>query len=118
MTERDDEEVTVDPISRAGQTSPPRRRKKAYVIRRVRRVTPSSPTPDPERPPEISVAEPREQPVSRPVTLSPEERYRAIAEAAYYIAERRGFQGGDPAQDWREAEAEIDAWLLGKDRTD
>jgi len=45
--------------------------------------------------------------------LSPEQRRAMIAEAAYFKAERRGFVGGDPAQDWREAEAEIDARLLG-----
>jgi hypothetical protein len=40
---------------------------------------------------------------------TPEERYRMIAEAAYYIAERRGFTPGDPAKDWHDAEAEIAA---------
>ena len=30
-----------------------------------------------------------------------------IAEAAYYIAARRGFNGGDPASDWLAAEREI-----------
>jgi hypothetical protein len=50
------------------------------------------------------------------VRLTPEERYRAIAEAAYYKAQHRGFQGGDPGEDWREAEAEIDAWILGNER--
>lgn len=30
-----------------------------------------------------------------------------IAEAAYYHAERRGFQGGDPVADWLAAEREI-----------
>jgi hypothetical protein len=34
-----------------------------------------------------------------------------IAEAAYFRAERRGFNGGDPVRDWCEAEAEIDARL-------
>lgn len=43
--------------------------------------------------------------------VTPEERYNMIAEAAYYRAESRGFVGGDPAQDWVEAEAEIDAAL-------
>ena len=38
---------------------------------------------------------------------TPEERYRMIAEAAYYIAEQRGFTPGDPAKDWRDAEAQI-----------
>lgn len=44
-------------------------------------------------------------------SISMEERYRLIAEAAYYRAEKRGFQGGDPAQDWIQAEKEIDAKL-------
>jgi Txe/YoeB family toxin of Txe-Axe toxin-antitoxin module len=35
-----------------------------------------------------------------------------IAEAAYFKAERRGFDGGDAVRDWCEAEAEIDARLL------
>ncbi len=34
-----------------------------------------------------------------------------IAEAAYYIAESRGFQGGDPVQDWLTAEAQIEQLL-------
>lgn len=32
-----------------------------------------------------------------------------IAEAAYYHAEHRGFNGGDPVTDWLAAEAEINA---------
>ena len=42
---------------------------------------------------------------------SPEERYRMVCEAAYFIAERRGFVGGDSAQDWVLAERQIDAML-------
>jgi DNA repair exonuclease SbcCD ATPase subunit len=34
-----------------------------------------------------------------------------IAEAAYFKAERRGFNGGDAVRDWCEAEAEVDARL-------
>jgi hypothetical protein len=34
-----------------------------------------------------------------------------IAEAAYYHAEHRGFQGGNMDDDWRLAEAEIEAKL-------
>ncbi|MEO1766843.1 DUF2934 domain-containing protein [Thiobacter aerophilum] len=48
---------------------------------------------------------------SPPVQVTPEERYRLIAEAAYFRAQRRGFVGGDPVQDWLEAEAEIDRML-------
>jgi hypothetical protein len=39
------------------------------------------------------------------------QREQMIAEAAYFRAERRGFNGGDPVRDWCEAEAEIDARL-------
>lgn len=45
--------------------------------------------------------------------VTPEQRYQMIAEAAYYIAEKRGFVGGDVARDWLEAEAQIDR-LLGQ----
>ncbi len=45
------------------------------------------------------------------LSVSPAERYRMIAEAAYYHAERRGFISGDSAQDWLDAEAEIDRIL-------
>ena len=38
-------------------------------------------------------------------------REQMIAEAAYFKAERRGFNGGDAVRDWCEAEAEIDARL-------
>lgn len=41
------------------------------------------------------------------------QRQRMIAETAYYRAQQRGFQGGDPLDDWLQAEAEIDHRLLG-----
>jgi len=42
-----------------------------------------------------------------PATLTAEERYNRIAEAAYLRAAARGFAGGDPVQDWLEAEANL-----------
>ena len=42
---------------------------------------------------------------------TPEERWKMISDAAYYIAEKRGFLGGDPAQDWCEAERQIEERL-------
>ncbi len=42
-------------------------------------------------------------------SITSRQRYQMIAEAAYFRAEKRGFVGGDAAQDWREAEEEIDA---------
>ncbi|MCD6733930.1 MAG: DUF2934 domain-containing protein [Burkholderiaceae bacterium] len=47
-------------------------------------------------------------------TPIPEELRRAwVAEAAYYIAERRGFSGGSPEDDWCQAEVEIAQLLAG-----
>ena len=43
--------------------------------------------------------------------VSAEQRRQMIAEAAYFRAERRGFDAGDPLKDWHEAEAEVDARL-------
>ena len=45
--------------------------------------------------------------------LSPDERRHMIELAAYLRAERRGFAGGTPEQDWFEAEAEVDRMLAG-----
>lgn len=42
--------------------------------------------------------------------LTPEERYRMVQTAAYFIAERNGFQGY-PADHWLQAELEIAAKL-------
>ena len=41
------------------------------------------------------------------------ERQRLIAEAAYLMAEQRGFATCDPAQDWLNAEEEVNRMLLG-----
>lgn len=52
-----------------------------------------------------------ESAVPAPFT-GPEQRAALIAEAAYYRAERRGFEPGHETDDWLAAEAEIDARLL------
>lgn len=49
--------------------------------------------------------------------VSHEERWRMVAEAAYYIAQRRGFVGGDANADWAQAEAEVEAKLKQEGRT-
>lgn len=43
--------------------------------------------------------------------LSPDQRRYYVEVAAYYIAERRGFQGGNALEDWAAAEAEVDRLL-------
>ena len=50
-----------------------------------------------------------------PTAISADERRKLIAEAAYLRAERRGFRGGSPEQDWLDAEAEVDRALAGED---
>jgi DUF2934 family protein len=47
--------------------------------------------------------------------VTAELRRRWIAEAAYFRAQQRGFQGGDPLQDWLAAEAEVDRALATAD---
>ncbi len=49
--------------------------------------------------------------VAPPPAATVEQRHRMIAEAAYYIAERRGFSAGNPEDDWYEAEIQIDRAL-------
>ncbi len=39
--------------------------------------------------------------------VTPEQRHQMIAEAAYRRAQKRSFVGGNPEDDWYEAEAEI-----------
>ena len=46
--------------------------------------------------------------------MTAEQRRCMICEAAYYRAERRGFSGRDPAEDWVEAEAEIDRMFFAE----
>ena len=55
-------------------------------------------------------------PVGMLLPVSHEERWRMVAEAAYYIAQRRGFVGGDALADWVAAETEVDAKLKEEGR--
>ncbi|MBI3068227.1 MAG: DUF2934 domain-containing protein [Betaproteobacteria bacterium] len=53
----------------------------------------------------------RATPGASSASISPEERRRLIAEAAYFIAERRGFAAGSELEDWLQAEAQIEGRL-------
>lgn len=50
-------------------------------------------------------------PKNEPAEITPEQRVHMIAVAAYFLAEHRGFVGGDPQEDWSHAEAQIDRML-------
>jgi oligoendopeptidase F len=43
--------------------------------------------------------------------VSAAQRKQMVSEAAYFLAEHRGFNGGDPVADWLQAEAEVDTQL-------
>jgi hypothetical protein len=45
------------------------------------------------------------------IKVSDDQRLSMIAEAAYFKAEKRGFAGGNPVEDWLAAESEVDALL-------
>lgn len=62
---------------------------------------------------EIPKADPPKQ-TSRQPAIDPDRRRNYVEVAAYYIAERRGFAGGDEAADWLAAEQEIDRLLREK----
>jgi len=47
-----------------------------------------------------------------PPGVDSEQRCCLIAEAAYFIAEQRGFQGETELDDWLQAEADVDARIL------
>lgn len=50
-------------------------------------------------------------------SITREQRQFMICEAAYYIAEHRGFEPGHDVDDWLEAEQQIDAVLTSSART-
>ncbi len=53
--------------------------------------------------------------VSSTVQEQLEHHRERVAVAAYFRAERRGFAGGDPVEDWLEAERELDATVQRND---
>lgn len=53
------------------------------------------------------------KPGASSIDITPEERWKMIAVAAYHKAEKRGFAPGHELQDWAEAEKEIDKLVFG-----
>ena len=53
------------------------------------------------------------KPGTSSIDITPEERWKMIAVAAYHKAEKRGFAPGHELQDWAEAEKEIDTLVFG-----
>jgi hypothetical protein len=92
------------PGTRSQKRAPDKRAPKAAAKRAV------PPAPSGEAPEEAKKAS-KKPDVAQQITA--EERWHMIAEAAYYIAEKRGFGPGHPADDWAAAEAQIDSQLAG-----
>lgn len=86
-------------ISTTGNVSPLRRPKLAR-----RAAEPASPK---------TQSRPNSILIRVPYVLDPDQRNAMIAEAAYYRAERRGFESGFELEDWLTAENEIDGALTG-----
>ena len=61
---------------------------------------------------ESGAAPPAAKAAKKTMIVSDEQRYRMIAEAAYYRAESNQFKS-DPVRDWIEAESDIAALLSG-----
>jgi hypothetical protein len=53
----------------------------------------------------------KQTPTETAPLLDPERRRALIAEAAYFRAERRGFEPGHETEDWLAAELEVDTAL-------
>lgn len=53
------------------------------------------------------------KPKTATTQVTPEQRYRMISEAAFYVAEKHGFDPNRSLNDWLEAETAIDAKLGG-----
>lgn len=47
-------------------------------------------------------------PLAARPAVTPEQRHNYIEVAAFYVAQRRGFAPGNPADDWTMAEQEVD----------
>ncbi len=79
-------------------------------VARRRAAGEAAPTPPLPESAEVSKAT-----AKSPARVTPEERHRMIAEAAYYLALKKGAHS-DPRSNWLEAEAQIDAQLRAEGR--
>lgn len=70
-------------------------------------LVPAAVKPEAKAKPKASIAKPKAVPTAK-AALSAEQRNNYVEVAAFYIAERRGFTPGNPADDWIAAELEVD----------
>ena len=65
----------------------------------------------PEQGAEVSEHRPTSWASRAAVLVTPELRHAMISEAAYYLAQQRGFEVGHDFEDWLRAESQIEAAL-------
>ena len=79
----------------------------------VKAAVPAKATAPAKKPAAAKAAAPKSAPkTGKAMTVSDEQRYRMVAEAAYYRAESNHFKS-DPLRDWIEAEKDIATLLSG-----
>lgn len=72
-------------------------------------LAPAPAQPETKAKPKASIAQPKTVAAAKAkAVLSAEQRNNYVEVAAFYIAERRGFVPGNPAEDWCAAEQEVD----------
>jgi glucan-binding YG repeat protein len=72
----------------------------------------AAPSPEKKTAPTKKAATKTKTTTSKPnKSITAEERWQMISEAAYFLAEKRGFSGGNPCDDWTQAESQVDALL-------
>jgi len=59
----------------------------------------------------VTVLESRHSPAAISESVDPDVRRELVAAEAYFLAERRGFAGGNELEDWAAAEALVDSRL-------
>lgn len=77
------------------------------------KASPSSKASTPKTKAKASSTRTRKPKANSMTAVTPELRYRMIAEAAFYIAEKHGFDPNRSIDDWLEAEVMIDERLRG-----
>jgi hypothetical protein len=107
--------VTASPAPRMSNPPPAKKTVSRKTVAKKAPTPAASPAPAPAAPrPQRSL---EEKPVSfqHLAKVTPEQRLDMIREAAYFKAEKRNFAPGNDAEDWAEAEREIDE-LIAKAR--
>ncbi len=91
-------------------------RTSARTPRSASGTSPASRIPGPES--REALESDREVDSSADYPIDPERRHRMIEEAAYYRFVERGAAGGDPVDDWLQAETRIDRGLVDRGSAD